>query len=239
MTRDYVGTTPSTYGKASAFKTYVWDLKPTTGLPEVMPNLSIGTLPASAYDTQAECTGINCSRRLYTKDARATTFHLFGEASARGYWDNDVGCTLPHHIGPDIPCGTAKLVNGTWTCGSGITQNTTVRVCVSARDANDQTVPVSLRMSGNGRSRFPDVYKPLVRVSGVWQYVIAQDTSAEGYCLKHAEHLYSPGAYTPRANPEYPYAFYNPGFGIWSVPLVDGVPEPVILNLNCAYPASH
>ena len=242
LTTDFTSTSPYTYGGSGKFATYIWDVKPSSELVNVLPDLFIATgsggLPTSAYDTQAECTGITFGRRIYVKYGATSSFQIFAEApGARGYWDSDMGCSLPTHIAPDIPCGLGKFVAGNFVCSSGVTTASTIRVCVSARDMNGATIPVFARISSTTR-RLPFVYNnPQVRVSGVWQAIESRSTEATGFCAKFNQDW--GGSFTTKPAPAFPYAFYNPAFSLWRVPLTDSTPLPIMQQDVCTYRLSH
>jgi hypothetical protein len=235
----YNNTSPTTYGKASAFKSYVWDLKPTTVRtatpPDVLPTLTLANLPSSLYDTAAECTALSFNRRLYVKVG--TGFQMYGEAFAHGQWDNDLGCALPRHIGPDLFCN-GRLVNGQFVCSSpAVGTSMTVRVCVSARDVNGNTIGVAMHMAGRSEIRSDSFGNPQMRVNSSWLPILANNDSAAGYCAKRFERLSALGAFTTKSSPAFPYASYNQLSQTWTAP--GGAAQPVLQTVSCDYPLSH
>lgn len=239
QTAPYNNTSPTTYGKSSAFKSYVWDLKPSTAHsslpPDVLPTLSLANVPSSLIDTAAECTALSFNRRLYVKVGSG--FQLYGEAFAHGQWDNDLGCMLPRHIGPDLFCN-ARLVNGQFVCqSSALGINMTVRACVSARDVNGNTVAVRMHMAGASEIRSDFYSNPQMRVNGSWLPILANNDSAAGYCAKRFERLSAFGAFTTKPSPAFPYASFNQLTQTWSAP--GGAAQPVIQQVSCDYPLSH
>lgn len=233
---NYTDTSPTTYGKSSAFKSFIWDLTPRSLIPNVYTDLRLGSIAASAYDTQAECTALTLRRRLYVKLSTVGAFQLYADADVRGQWDTDFGCTLPRQFGPDLTCGHATQgSDGTLHCDDGLGPTMTVRVCVTARDGTDATLPVSLHVTQLNH-RIGDVFNnPQVKVGSFWRPVLADSTSAAAYCARRFDGAasFSNGAAV------YPYAQFVTSFHGWFVPTAFQNPEPVIQQLVCALPISH
>jgi hypothetical protein len=164
---------PTTYSNPKAFKSYIWDVRRSdfAGSSDLYTTVNLVNVPSTLMDTQAECEAISLNRRVYLSPPTPAPGSMISESFARGRWVANPGeCKLPRHFGPDMKFPESF--------GS----NETVRVCVSARDANGNTIAVRLGMSGT-RGIMEEVFQnPKVRVNQQLYPVAADQASGDMYC---------------------------------------------------------
>lgn len=170
---DVTDNSPSTYGKATAVKSYIWEIVKTdfgagtldTGV-FIAPSAS--GFPSSKYDTSAECTAINLKRRLYHRGQQIAS------SSVSGVWDADYGCQFPKIVGPYITNPPYDWFNN----------QSPVRVCASATDTNGDVVPLRLWARALRIPTFEAFTNPEVKVGGSW-YRLRNDVFTTGaYCIR-------------------------------------------------------
>jgi hypothetical protein len=222
----YLNESPVTYSNSKAFKSYVWDVTLKSTLSEVYTDLNLVSSHVSpmVYDTQTECEALSFNRRLYKRAAGGTGFSMYAEAFAHGKWDADFGCIMPSYYGPDIRCGNTLPCN---VASSG----TTIRVCVSARDSNGNTMPVVAYVRGTAGIRTEPFANPQVRVGTTWLPVQNDTTSALAYCIKRND--VSAAFTTPSSTPVWPFAFFSSATHTWRIP-TGSTPGTVIGSVECA-----
>jgi hypothetical protein len=223
----YVNTSPATYSNSKAYKSYIWDVNVGSVVSEVYTVASLATSRFSpmVYDTQAECEGLSFNRRLYTRPPGGGALSMYAEGFSHGKWDADFGCVLPRFYGPDLLCGNSLPCQAP-------SSGTTIRVCVSARDSGNNTIPVTVSMGATAGIRSETFVNPQVRVGSTWVPVQDDATSALAYCIKRDD--VSVSFKTPSATAVWPFAFFNSTLHTWRLP-VGTSPGTVIGSIDC-YP---